>query len=169
MKISVSFLFVLMIVLSGCEYSVPLVEKKDVPIDESVLGLWEQVPDKSESGKPADMMQVLKYSDTDYIVHYPTGKDGMYLRAYPVKIDDKVYVQTQLIGTKDGPAENKDRKFHVVAYSVLGGVLEMKLLNSELVDKNLQDSAKLMESFLKSKDDKNLFKDPCRFKKISKL
>src|SRR3989339_1314739 len=107
----------------------------------------------------------LKYNDTDHIVHYPNGKDGMYFRAYPVKIDGKVYVQTQLIGTKDGAVENKDRRFHVVAYSASGGIMEMNLLNSDLVDKNLQDSAKLMESFLKSKDDKNLFKDPCRFKK----
>lgn len=168
MRNSFSVLFVLVLVLTGCEYSVPLAEKKDVPIDETILGLWEQVPDKSESGKPADMMLVLKYTDTDYIVHYPTGKDGMYFRAYPLKIDGKVHVQTQFIGTKDGPVENKDRKFHVVAYSVAGGIMEMRLLNSDLVDKNLQDSAKLMESFLKNKDDKNLFKDPGRFKKISR-
>ena len=167
MKYGVFLTVLLVLGLTGCEYEVPLVEKKDIPVDEAILGLWEQVPGKDETGSPQEML-VLKYTDTEYLVHYPTGKDGMYFRAYPIKIDGKIYVQTQLIGTRDGNIEKKDRRYHVVSYKLSDGQFEMRILNADLVDKNLTDSAKLMEAFLKNKDNKDLFKEPGKFRKVSR-
>jgi len=122
-------LAVLVLVVTGCVYEVPLVEEKSVPIDESVLGLWQEVPKEGETADPDQKMLVLKYSDTQYAVHYPTGKDGMYFRAYPIKIDGRTYVQIQLIGTKDSACiDKKDRKYHVLSYKLVSGVLEISML-----------------------------------------
>jgi len=168
MKHNMLITVLLVLVLAGCEYQVPLADKQDIPVDESILGFWEQVPDKTDTAKSEDNMLVLKYTDKEYLVHYPTGKNGMYFRGYPIKIDGKIYMQIQLIGIKDGDIEKKDRRFHVVSYLLSDGQLEIKTLNSELVDKNLQDSAKLMEAFLKNKDNKDLFKNPGKFRKAPK-
>ena len=168
MKHNMLITVLLVLVLAGCEYQVPLADKQDIPVDESILGLWEQVPEKTDTAKSEDNMLVLKYTDKEYLVHYPTGKNGMYFRGYPIKIDGKIYMQIQLIGIKDGDVEKKDRRFHVVSYLLSDGQLEIKTLNSELVDKNLQDSAKLMEAFLKNKDNKDLFKNPGKFRKAPK-
>lgn len=159
---------VLVFVLAGCEYQAPLAEKGNIPVDESILGLWEQVPEKNKAADPEERMLVLKYTETEYLVHYPTGKNGMYFRGYPLMIDGMTYMQIQLIGTKNGDVEKKDRRFHVVSYALSDSLLEIRTLNSWLVDKNLKDSARLMEAFLKNKDNKDLFKDPGKFRKAQK-
>lgn len=168
MKRIIMVVTAMVIVSTGCEYQVPLADKQDIPVDEAVLGLWEQLPERDAAANPENNMLVLKYTEKEYLVHYPTGKDGMYFRGYPIKIAGKIYMQIQLIGTKDGDIEKKDRKYHVVSYVLSDGQLEIKTLNSELVDKNLQDSAKLTEAFLKNKDNKTLFKDPGKFRRTAK-
>lgn len=156
-----------MLVGAGCDYDVPLAEKQDIAIDPAVLGLWEQIPEKNETASPDDRMLVLKYTDTEYLIHYPTGKNGMFFRGYPVKVDGVTGIQIQLIGTNDNNADNKDRKYQVVSYRLSTDGLEIRTLNPELVDKNLKDSSKLREAFIKNKDSKNLFREPGKFKKMA--
>ncbi|OGP53442.1 MAG: hypothetical protein A2Y65_07055 [Deltaproteobacteria bacterium RBG_13_52_11] len=160
---------VLLLLLIGCKYEAPLTEEHSISIDQSVLGLWELVPDKGKQLDQNERMMILKYADTEYLIHYPIGKEGMYFRAYPVKIGGVPCVQIQIIGTAEGNLDKDNKElFHVVSYQLSNGELIIKILNTNLVDDGLKDSEALKKAFLKHKDDKNLFKDPGRFRKIER-
>jgi len=58
------------LLFAGCVYESPLTEENKISVDAAVLGLWEEV--KDGDGR----MMILKYSDTEYLIHYPVGKDG---------------------------------------------------------------------------------------------
>ena len=157
------------LVLSGCIYEAPITEEHSISIDQSVLGLWELVPEKGEQPDPNERMMILKYAATEYLIHYPVGKDGMYLRAYPVRIGGIPCVQLQLIGTEEGNLDKNDKKlFHVASYQLSDGELVIKTLNTDLVRDGLKDSEALKKAFLKHKDAKDLFRDPGRFRKVER-
>jgi len=168
MKHSIMSVSAVALVLSfaGCQYLAPLAEEHTIAIDPAVIGLWEEVPEGDKPPDPDEKMLILKYSDTEYLVHYPTRKDEMYYRAYPIKIDGIPCVQVQLIGTADGDVKKGDRKYQVVTYSVSNGELEIKTLNADLVDKDLRDTASIKQAFQKNKDNKDLFTNPGRFRRV---
>ena len=153
--------------LAGCKYESPLTQEHTIPVDSSLLGLWEIVPDGKEEPRNRERMMVLKYSDTEYLIHYPIEEGGMYFRGYSIKIGDVSCVQLQLIGTGNGPLD-KDQKalFHVASYQLVNGELEIKTLNTDLVDGDLKDAEALKSAFLKYRDNQELFTNPGRFKRM---
>jgi len=164
-------MFLVAIVLSvflGCEYESPLTNKHKIPVDSAVLGLWETVPDKNETAGSSEKMLILKYSDTEYLVHYPVGNDAFYFRGYPIKIRNISCVQIRLIGDSGGDIKTEERKYHVISYQFVKGELEIKTLNTDLVDKNLKNSRKLRKAFIKNSGKKELFQNPVRFKRYVK-
>ena len=165
MKHAALAIIVFFLFITGCDYLAPLAVEHNVAIDPSVIGLWEEVPEGDKPPDPDDRMLILKYSDTEYLVHYPTRKDEGYYRAYPVKVDGISCVQIQQIGTAEGDFKDA-RKYHVVSYSISSGELEIKVLNTDLVDKNLQDTALLKQAFLEKKDNKDLFTNPGKFRRV---
>ena len=49
-----------------------------------IIGLWEEVPEGDKPPDPDEKMLILKYSDTEYLVHYPIGRTvttRIYLKA----------------------------------------------------------------------------------------
>ena len=55
------------------------------------------------------------------------------------------------------------RSLHIL---VSNGELEIKTLNTDLVDKDLQDTASIKQAFLKNKDNKDLFTNPGKFRRV---
>jgi len=166
MKHATILVIVALLVIVGCDYQVPLTEEHNISIDPSVLGIWEGVTDGDKPSNPDERMVILKYADTEYLVHYPTGKDGLYFRAYPIKVEGVSCVQIQQIGTADGDIGKEGRKYHVISYTLSNGNLEITMLNTDLVGKNLPDSTGLRQAFLKHKDSKDLFKNPGKFRRV---
>jgi len=155
------------LMLFGCRYESPLQEQHTLPVDASVMGVWEPLPDEGEGPVDDERMIVLKYSDTEYLIHYDAKNDEMYYRGYPIRVGDTSCVQIQVIGTNLGPPKKSIKDlFHVVSYEVTNGVLELRSLNTNLVDEDLKGSQALKEAFLRHKDHKNLFIDPGRFKRV---
>jgi len=115
-----------------------------------------------------EMMLVLKYSDTEYVVRYPSGKDAMFFRGYPIKVGDLQCVQIQLLGEKDQPADDDDRKYHIVACRLAEGVLELKTLNTDLIPSTLATGADVLKAIKANLADPDLFKDPGKFRKVVK-
>ena len=169
MKNLMAFSTAAVLLLAGCEYESPLTTEHSIAIDSAVLGLWEPIPDEGKEPKQDEQMMILKYSDTEYLLHYPVGKDGLYYRCYPIKIGGVLCVQLQVIGTGDGPPK-KDEKdiFHVVSYQLTNDELAITLLNTDVVNDGLKTTEALRQSFLNHKGDKDLFTNPGRFKKIEK-
>jgi hypothetical protein len=169
MKAVALLMIVAGLLAAGCEYQAPLTEEHKIPVDPVVLGLWESVPDGGGSSDTnRERMIVLKYSETEYLVHYPTGKDGQYFRGYPMKIAGAPCVQVQLIGAATGDVKKEDRKYHVVSYTLSNGELTLMTLNTAVVDKTLKDSAALRRAFEKNKKNKELFVNPGKFRKVAK-
>jgi hypothetical protein len=166
MKRAAGLLLIAILVIVGCIYEAPLTEEHKILIDPSVLGLWEEVPDKDEPPDQAEKMLILKYSATEYLVHYPMGKGGMYLRIYPIKIGGVSCLQVQLIGEEAGVVPKDEPKYHVISYTLSNGELEIKTLNTDIVNKNLKESAALRRAFIKNKDQKNLFVYPGKFRRV---
>jgi len=155
------------LLLVGCIYESPLTKEHNIPIDSKVLGLWEWIPDEKEDPNEYVRMMVLKYSATEYLINYPIGKDGIYCRGYPIEIGDVPCVQLELIGTAEGSIdEDEERLFYVVSYRLINSQLEVKTLNTDLVSEDLKTSEALVNTFLKHKDNKDLFNTPGLFKKI---
>ena len=112
-------------------------------------------------------MKILKFSSTEYIIHYPVGENAMYFRAYPVKVGGVSCVQLKAIGSNEGPPDQGEKGlYHVASYQLSDAKLEIKLLNEKLVDDELKKSVDLPRSFLKNKENKNLFVNPVKFRRI---
>ena len=148
----------------GCEYEAALVEEDVVKVDEEVVGVWQSV---DEDGEKVEMAW-LAFSDTEYVIHYPLGKEGMYFRGYAIELGGVECVQVQLIGTDKGAVKAKDRKCNVVKYKLEGDCLEVSLLNSDVVNREINDSKKLRELFIENKNNEELFEKPSRFKRLKK-
>jgi hypothetical protein len=165
MKRAALAVLVLTLFIAGCDYLAPLSAEHNIAIDPAVIGLWEEVPEGDKPPDPNDRMLILKYSDTEYLVHYPVRKDEAYYRAYPIKVDGISCVQVQQIGTAQGDFK-EDKKYDVVTYSIFKDEMEIKVLNTDLVGQDLRDSAALRQAFLKNKDKKNLFTNPGKFRRV---
>ncbi|NQT92265.1 MAG: hypothetical protein HQ559_05855 [Lentisphaerae bacterium] len=168
MKWGSLLLLAVVLFVAGCEYDAPLTERHSIAIDRNVLGLWEPMPDDEEEEiEPGERMMILKFSDTEYLVHYPIGKNGIYYRAYPMKLGGVSCVQLQALGTEDGPLEADEKElYHVVSYRLVEGALEIKTLNTGIVDDHLKTGRALRKAFLENKNNEDLFSNPARFKKI---
>ena len=95
-------------------------------------------------------------------------KDSIYFRAYPISVGDVPCVQFEAIGSKEGAVEKDEKKrFHLVAHRLAGDSLEIKLLNTERVDKSLGDSEALLKAFIDHKGAANPFIDAITFKKVA--
>jgi hypothetical protein len=168
MRCIAALLITMIFFLAGCKYEKPLVKEHTIPVDPAVLGLWAPLPDEGETSGADERLVILKFSVTEYLIHYPPGgADEEYYRGYPVKIGGIPCIQLQVIGNKDGPPR-KDVKtlFAVVSVELKKGILEIKTLNSDLVGDDLKTTEALKQAFLKHKDDKNLFTNPVRFTRL---
>lgn len=158
----------LIFMIAGCEYETSLTDEHNMAVDKAVLGLWEAVPGKDEAPGSDERLMILKYTETEYLIHYPTGDEGFYFRGYPIRIGGVSCVQILLIGDSNGNIKTGERKYQVVSYRLINGELEIKTLNTDLVDKNIKDRNKLKQAFLKNKNKGELFRNPARFRKVVK-
>ena len=151
----VAFLF-----SAGCRYHSPLSKDHNISIDSSILGLW------GEKEKAKANLVILKYSDTEYLIHFFTNRDGVYWRGYPIKITGVTCIQLQAIGTDDGPHPEENDPFAVVSYLLINDKLEIKLLNTDLVSNDLKSKDALNKAFSKHKDNKDLFVEPKMYHRV---
>jgi hypothetical protein len=167
MKVIMVMFAMAVLLLAGCRYESPFTTEHRIAIDSAVLGLWEPKPDgDAEDPEQDELMMILKYSNTEYLIHYPTGKDGIYYRGYPIQIGGMSCVQLQVIGANDGPPEKDETKlFYAVSYELTEGELQIKTLNTDLVKDDLKTTEELRKAFLTHKDNKDLFKDLGVFRK----
>jgi len=152
--------------LWACEYEAPVSSEHTIPIDPKVLGLWQYIPDKGRKPIPDEQMMILKYSATEYLIHSPIEKYGIYYRAYPIRIGNLSCVQLEVIGDEDGiPRKDDKLLYHVASYRLVDQELQVAVLNTELVDKTLKTSEAVNSIMLANQRDPALFKTVGRFKR----
>ncbi len=153
------------VLLIGCEYTVPLVRTPRLEIDKSVLGLWQR---STEDGKTEQLL-VLPLDKKEYLVSYPSdAKDGMFARACLCRTDNKTLVQLKWFGTAEGKLPDDNRVYQFLSYSISGDKLTVRLLNSDVVNKDVVSTKELAKSIAANRDNPNLFKDGMVFTKVNK-
>ena len=152
----------------GCQYDYPLVDKSVKPIDKSLLGVWESVPDEGETNSVINRALVLRFSDNEYLIQYPVKeKDSLFFRAYLIDIGGLSCLQVQVLGTDKGPVEAADDTFDVVSYKPEGAWLDVGVLNPQVVDKNATSTAALVNLFMKGRASPALFTPHAKFRKVN--
>jgi hypothetical protein len=157
-------LLLLLVALAACQYDAPLTTDHVIPIDPSILGSWAIIP--AENDDPETRVQIHGFSDTEYAIHYHESSIDLYFRAYAINIAGVPAVQLELIGSGEGAVGSDEEDRYVVArYRLVDGQLEVRTLNTELVDDALKDSESLRAAFIAHKDNPELFSDPGLFKR----
>lgn len=154
-----------LLLLTACEYDVPLATEHNIQIDDAVLGTWKitSIENKDDDTE----IRIHKFSNTEYAVHYLEDGGNLYFRAYAINVAGISAVQLELIGSgEEAIGSNEDDRYHVASYKIVDGLLHIGVLNSKLVDDELSDSESLRKAFVKHKDNPELFNDPGVFRKI---
>jgi hypothetical protein len=148
------------LLMTACSYDAPLETRHAIPVDPAVLGIWVSAdPEDNEK----ETMVILPFSETEYLVHYPAdADDGMYFRAYAIKVAGVACVQLALLGTPKG-RETGTERYEVATYRLVDGRLEIRTLNKKLVDSELSGGTALREAFEKHSSDPELFTNPGTF------
>lgn len=168
MKRIIAVLSIAVFLLAGCIYDAPLTTDHSVPVDTAVLGLWAEVVPEGETKGSDDELMILKFSETEYLIHYPTGTDdGLYYRGYPIEVGGISCVQLQVIGNHEGAVVKEAERYNVASYQVKEGQLQIRLLNTELVKDDLKTADELVQAFLGQKENEALFGDSTIFRKVN--
>lgn len=153
----------LMMLLASCVFESPFETTARVPVDQSLLGRWEEVASKEKLA--ANHMLVLQHSENEYLVQYPEGEKAMYFRAFAVDMAGQRCIQIQLIGTADGPVKPENRKYHLLKMALNGEAMEIRTIKPEILGKDLRDTETLRAAFTTHKCHAELFGDPVTFRR----
>ena len=138
MKTNVSLALVCAALLAGCDFTVPLAPTSDTPIDNALVGAWERTTNNGARQR----LLVLPLSKTEYLVSFPAGeKDAMFARATLCKTADLTLVQLAWFGTAQGVTPEDGRVYQYASYAVTGDTLKGRLLNAEVVDRDVSSTA----------------------------
>jgi hypothetical protein len=77
------------------------------------------------------------------------------------------FVQLEVTADNEGPVGAEDTDlFSVVSYALDNGELVYRSLNTDLVNKDLADTASLQAAFIANRDDPDLFHRSGQFRKL---
>ncbi|MBU0714054.1 MAG: hypothetical protein KJ964_01690 [Verrucomicrobia bacterium] len=150
-------------ILVGCEYNVPLVKTPELGIDSAVVGLWQ----RSKEDGQKERLLVLPLNKQEYMVSFPAGsKDAMFARACLCQAADMTLVQLEWIGTAPGRLPENNRVFQFATYSVVGDTITVRMLNADVVNKDVKSTAELAKAIADNKDKPDVLKDKMVFTKV---
>ncbi|MEX1114106.1 MAG: hypothetical protein WEB53_02580 [Akkermansiaceae bacterium] len=157
------FAVISVLLLNSCGFEQPFGAEAKLPVESNWLGVWDQVPDKSNEA--AHRMLVIQHSANQCIVQYPVGGNAMFFRARAISWARADFVQIQLIGTAKAPAKPEDRKYHLLKIGLTSETLEIRTINPDLLGKNLKDSTAMKVAFTDHQEDPELFACPIIFRR----
>ncbi len=150
--------------LCACVYEVPLIKEAVIPVDPSLSGTWQLIPEDGSAEEPDGKMVVLPFSANEYVVICSSGRtDQMVFRAYPIRVDDMKLVQLEWLQ----PAPTTKDRYHVCRYTLTDGVLAVEVLNDKVVGSEIDDSQALRETLLANRANPELFRVTLHYRKLS--
>ena len=143
---------VLILLLCGCIYETPLIVEAVIPVNQSLTGLWQEIPKDGKAEDPDDRLVILPFSATEYIAVLSPGNDALYFRAYPVRLKDMELIQLEWLGVD----KEKNEPYLVCRQTLADGVLTIETLNGELVSPEIKDPASLRKALLENRSNPEL-------------
>lgn len=160
---SVMLMCVACALLAGCDYTVPLVETPAAEIDATVVGLWQ----RSGKNAEAENLLVLPLGKHEYLVVFPVGsKDAMFARGCLWRSEAITLIQLDWFGTAQAKLPEDKRTFQFVSYAVEGHSIKLRLLNPDVVTKDLKLSEALAKAIVDNQDNPKLFRGEMVFQKV---
>lgn len=154
------------LLMSACDFQVPLSASNIIPIDNSALGIWQLVNEKEEPAE-ADVVTILRFSDTEYLLQHTSNGSSIYFRAYLIDVADRILLQAEVIGGEEGPPKESYKElFSVITYTIEDDELIFSSLNTELIDTGISSREVLKDAFVKEKDNPDLFTDQTRYRRV---
>lgn len=151
-------------VLAACDYTVPLVAAPQIDIDRSGIGVWE----RSGGSARGERLLVLPLGEKEYLVSYPAGAgDAMYARGAFWQGAGTTLVQLEWIGTARGEPSDSERTYQYAAYELEDDVLRIRLLDPDVVDRDIDTPSQLAAAIESNPGDPDLFRAPMRFRRVS--
>ena len=153
----------ILLVLAGCDFTVPLSTVPEMPIDARAVGLWEMAkPD----GK-TERLLILPFNDREYFVSWPeAAPTELYARAHLFKFSGMVLVQLQWFGNSDGVVPDDERNYQIATYNMTGDTLEIRMLNTNVIGKDFQSPADLARAIEANNSNPDLFQEIMAYKKV---
>ncbi len=158
-----AMLVVVSVMLAGCDYTVPLMKTPAIDIDKSVVGLWE----RSKNDGQTESLLILPLNNREYMVSYPAGsKDAMFARGCLWRGGNVTLAQLEWFGTAQAILPDDNRTFQFVMYTVEGDRISVRLLNRDVVKKDIASSEELAKSISLNRAKPNLFREAIVFTKV---
>lgn len=150
-------------VLTGCDFSVPLVKGPEMVIDSGLVGLWERTNDGQN-----ESLLVLPLGKQEYLVSFPAGStNAMFARACLCRVAGKTVAQLEWFGTARAKLPENSRVFQFAAYSIAGDALTIRLLNADLVNREAKTTAELAKAITDHQDKPDLFREKMVFGRVN--
>lgn len=161
-----SILLGLALLLSACDFTVPLANKPEMTIDHSLVGLWQRTSERGEVQK----LLILPLNEREYLISFPANNEkALYARAWSYHFAGHQFVQLRWIGTRAGTVPDNARVYQLATYQRHGDILDVRMLNTDLIDNDISSTGELRRSIRKHRNDPNLFRQTLRFHRLSTL
>jgi hypothetical protein len=149
--------------LAGCEYTVPVVKKPAIDIDRAIVGLWQR---PAKDGKIEHLL-VVPLDKQEYLVSYPSNSDeAMFARACLGRVKDITLVQLKWFATAQAALPDDNKVYQFASYSVSGDKLTVRMLNSDVISKDVASTDALIKAIAANKAATNLFRESMVFTRI---
>lgn len=151
---------VLLMLLAGCDFDVPLSQTASAPANPALAGTWDG---ESADGKPVSLE--IKISGLDYYVTYGTSSDTLTFKGFEIKAAGLDLIQMEVQGAD--PQDEKD-KYFFVKYELTPEGLSVYRLNLEVVSGKCQTTEELLSDLTVHRKNPFLFTEPMKFTKSAK-
>ncbi len=153
------------LLLVGCVYEVPLATESQQEVNRALLGKWLTVAD---DGAVQELL-VLPLGAKEYLVSYPSNaKDGMFFRAFVAQTGTTPVMQFQLLGSANGEAPADRRVYHFGTFRLDGPQLVLRLINPEVVSKDVTTTEALAKAIAAQRENPALFAESTTFQRLGK-
>ena len=146
---------VLLMLLAGCDYEIPLSQTASSPANPKLATTW-----LGQSTDGQDVSIEIKISGTDYLVTYTAGSQSIVFKGFEVNVAGLHLIQLELQDTD--PASQKNRYLFVKYEEDLSG-LSISRLNTEVVSAKCQTSDELLNDITVHWQNPFLFTEPLKF------
>lgn len=157
------YICVICVLMVGCEYTVPLVDKPLEDMDTEAVGLWQR---PGNNGVTEDLL-VLPMGKQEYLISYPSrSKDAMFARGCLWSNGEFKLIQLNWIGTVQARLPEDNRTYQFASYTLEKDTIKIRLLNSAVISKDLNSTDALVKAITDNKDNPKLFRDEMVFRKV---
>lgn len=150
-------LSVLLMLLAGCDFDVPLSRTASAPANPALAGTWDG---ESADGKPVSLE--IKISGLDYYVTYGTSSDTLPFKGFEIKAAGLDLIQMEVQGAD--PQDEKD-KYFFVKYELTPEGLSVYRLNDNVVSAACQTAEEMLNDIAVHRNNPFLFSEPMKFTK----